>query len=248
MNYFKLTADFKKRYLNTHKVPDINLAFDELKSFSGEYLRSYHLKADSKDYIFVVPGYNDFYDLAAYTRFKDYGYNVVFIGYGKNNTLGLKESIDLLQWIDYYVSKDNEINITLLGLRDGANIVIKTLRSKLPGNVKNLIFDNPYGDLINDLIRDYCHEFNLNQKLFRLILGINSDEYSIRNDLKDNKLNLLFIFNKNRKEDEYRSVLNLYNSTSGLKKFFYTDTVRNNYEQDNYFSTVDFFIKDIVKS
>ena len=173
---------------------------------------------------------------------------MVFIGYGKKKTLGLNESIDLLQWIDYYVSKDSEINITLLGLKEGANIVIKALRSALPSNVKNLIFDNPEGDLINDLIRKYSHEFNLNEKLFRLMLGINTADYSIRNDLRNNKLNLLFIFNKNRKSDEYKSVLNLYNSASGTKKFFYTDTVKYNFEQDNYFSTVDLFVREIVNS
>ena len=247
MNYFTLVKNFKERYLNTHKVPDADLAFNELRSFSGETLKSYHLECDSKDYIFIVPGYNDFLNLEEYTKFKDYGYNVVFTGYGKNKTLGLKESIDLLQWIDYYVSKDNDINISLLGLREGTNIIVKALRSSMPLNVKNLIFDNPYGDLVYDLIRDYCHEFNLNEKLFRMLSGINTAQYSIANDLKDNKYNLLFIFNKNRKETEYKSVLNLYNSASGLKKFFYTDTVLNNYEQDNYFSTVDLFIKEIVK-
>lgn len=248
MNYFHLVKLFKERYLNTHKVPDADLAFDELRSFSGEDLRSYHLTCESKDYIFIVPGYNDFNNLAEYTRFKDYGYNVVFIGYGKKKTLGLNESIDLLQWIDYYVSKDSEIKITLLGLKEGANIVIKALRSALPSNVKNLIFDNPEGDLINDLIRKYSHEFNLNEKLFRLLLGINTADYSIRSDLRNNKLNLLFIFNKNRKSDEYKSVLNLYNSASGTKKFFYTDTVKYNFEQDNYFSTVDLFVREIVNS
>ena len=227
MNYFHLVKLFKERYLNTHKAPDADLAFDELRSFSGEDLRSYHLTCESKDYIFIVPGYNDFNNLAEYTRFKDYGYNVVFIG---------------------YVSKDSEIKITLLGLKEGANIVIKALRSALPSNVKNLIFDNPEGDLINDLIRKYSHEFNLNEKLFRLMLGINTADYSIRNDLRNNKLNLLFIFNKNRKSDEYKSVLNLYNSASGTKKFFYTDTVKYNFEQDNYFSTVDLFVREIVNS
>ena len=80
------------------------------------------------------------------------------------------------------------------------------------------------------------------------MLGINTADYSIRNDLRNNKLNLLFIFNKNRKSDEYKLVLNLYNSASGTKKFFYTDTVKYNFEQDNYFSTVDLFVREIVNS
>ena len=56
MNYFHLVKLFKERYLNTHKAPDADLAFDELRSFSGEDLRSYHLTCESKDYIFIVPG------------------------------------------------------------------------------------------------------------------------------------------------------------------------------------------------
>ena len=70
MNYFHLVKLFKERYLNTHKAPDADLAFDELRSFSGEDLRSYHLRCEIKDYIFIVPGYIYFNNLGFVFKFQ----------------------------------------------------------------------------------------------------------------------------------------------------------------------------------
>lgn len=62
-------------------------------------------------------------------------------------TMGIRESHDLLDWINYLVSKDEQAEIVLYGLSMGAGTVTMVNKYSLPVQVKCLIADAGYSSI-----------------------------------------------------------------------------------------------------
>ena len=62
---------------------------------------------------------------------------------GTTITFGIKESIDVLDWIDYLRERFGDVPILLYGVSMGAATVLMTAGEKLPDNVKCVIADCP---------------------------------------------------------------------------------------------------------
>lgn len=62
-------------------------------------------------------------------------------------TMGIRESRDLLSWINYVIAQDDKAEIVLFGLSMGAGTVTMTNRFSLPPQVKCLIADAGYSSI-----------------------------------------------------------------------------------------------------
>jgi len=141
--------DFKEVFIKAYD--GINLAAKTLTS-----------KNKSHKYVIFFHGYrgniiNEF-SLSGHT-FYDKNYNLIFVeergnwNSGSNYfTMGPKESLDAISWINYLVNKDSDSEILVFGHSMGAHIVLLTLKYNLPKNVKCVIGDCGYNSLHDQIV------------------------------------------------------------------------------------------------
>lgn len=236
-----------------------NLDVHDLVSLDGTQLKAYSRRSnDSNNYIVYVVGYNqklvDFEEIS--NNFEKKGYNSIFIKYRDFVSYGIKESLDLLEWIYYFKNKIPGISFTLFGENLGANIIVKSLETRSLTNVKNIIVDNLKPTIIEDKFREYCIENDIKNTLNVLknvknelnnAYMFNYDEILLKNSLIFNEIPICFVFSKYKTKYDYLNVLEIYNSNLGVKKFFYTECLDRNFYWKNYFDTLDQFIKKFYK-
>lgn len=169
-----------------------SLKFEEhwIKSFDGLSLYGRYLKnGDSKKTVLLFHGYRSCGDKDFSGSFKYYvdsGFNVLLVdqrahmkSQGKIITFGVKESRDVISWIDYTIKtygKDKEL--FLIGLSMGAATVLFSTRFDMPDNVKGVIADCGFNSP-EKIIRKVAHQnFRINgfllmpvMNLFCLIFG-----------------------------------------------------------------------------
>ena len=241
-NYFGLSKDLD--YFN-------DLDLHKLNNLMNEEISAYEYKAnDSNKYFFIVEGYESNKELLEkYKGLKDFGYNLVFIGYTRQIVYGLKESLDLLVWLDYFIKRNKDIDIYLLGIKEGCNIITKSLKSAYPDNVKALILDNILVNPAEHYLNEYTLLNQINHPLLHRVVdyqlnkrfNISFVDMSNNNDLNNNRIPALFIFDKSRKEEEYKDVLRLYNNNPSFKNFFYSPGIND----EKYLKSLDVFVKKL---
>lgn len=96
---------------------------------------------------------------------RENGYNTLLIDQrghgdskGKAITFGIKESKDVLCWIDYVVKRfGKDCKIVLCGVSMGASSILLASQNKLPSNVKAIVADCPFSsakDIIIKVMKD----------------------------------------------------------------------------------------------
>lgn len=118
---------------------------------------------------------------------------------GKYITFGVKESRDMLRWIEYHNQNLSECGVFISGLSMGASTVMYMLDQNLPENVKAAICDCGFSspaEIIAKVFRDTVHIpagiFVRCADLFaRLFAGFSLYEKDSRETLKHNKLPIL---------------------------------------------------------
>lgn len=75
--------------------------------------------------------------------------------------MGWNDRIDILKWIDYINSKDNDAEIILHGISMGAATVMMVSGEKLPSNVKCIIEDSGYTSVWDEFTYQLDRLFNL---------------------------------------------------------------------------------------
>lgn len=80
---------------------------------------------------------------------------------GQVITMGIKESQDLVEWIDYLVKEHPNCSIYLLGISMGAATVMLTCGKKLPDNVKAAVEDCGYTSAWDEFAYQLKHMFHL---------------------------------------------------------------------------------------
>ena len=130
-----------------------------IKSYDGLTLYAKYLKnGDSKKTVMLFHGYRSCGEKDFSGSFKYYvesGFNVLLVDQrahenseGKIITFGVKESRDVISWLDYLLKTyGDDKEIFIIGLSMGAATVLFSTRFEMPDNVKGIIadcgFDSP---------------------------------------------------------------------------------------------------------
>ncbi len=134
----------------------LNEPFEEVSITSRDNLKLYgkfYKRCDGAPIIIMCHGYkgmsSDFFLSRGKT--KDLGLNALVIDqrcHGKSQghsiTFGIKEHLDVLDWINFICNRYGDVPIFLMGVSMGAATVIMTAGKNLPRNVKGVIADCPY--------------------------------------------------------------------------------------------------------
>lgn len=264
--FFK-TEELKNKYLSqsdehinwykNSKKQNVNV-----KSYDGLILDGILFKtADNHQYMILVHGYNcDRYILLkqAY-EFSKRGFNILLIdqrAYGKSEgeytTFGFKEHLDLINWIEYISSIDEEARIGLYGVSMGAATVMLALGTKVNDKVRFAIEDSGYSNLRDEMSMmiqlevKHGHKAILNSLNRTMInkLGYGLDDIRPVDALKENEIPICFVHAKNDPVVPYDMAKELYNANKGKKAFYPIDSDIHAYTcyNDEYFDDLMEFI------
>ena len=223
---------------------------------------------ESKKWVLMVHGYrsNGKVDTAFLTKkIGEMGYNTLspdLRGHGESEGdfigLGWPERKDNLLWIDYILSIDPNAEILLYGGSMGASCVMMTSGEKLPSNVKGMIADCGYTSADAEFTYILKSAFKLPK--FPIIPIANllakgktgyylTDASSIK-QLKKNKLPTLFIHGTKDKFVPHEMVYENMEASQGVKELLIVENAPHLssfiYEPENYFSTINHFIKQYL--
>lgn len=155
-----------------------------IKSFDGLNLYGRYLKnGDSKKTVMLFHGYRSCGEKDFSGSFKYYvekGFNVLLVdqrAHGKSEgkliTFGVKESRDVISWLDYILEtygKDKEIFI--IGLSMGAATVKFAARFPMPDNVKGIIADCGFNSPEKIIRKVAKQNFRINGFLIMPLLNV----------------------------------------------------------------------------
>ena len=210
-------------------------SFDGLKLF-GRYYKN----GDSDRTILLFHGYRsaakrDF--ACAVELYYKLGLNILLVDQrchglseGKIITFGVKESRDVLSWIDFILDKYGDKTLYLDGISMGATTVLLSTRFELK-NVKGIIADCGFtspADIIGVVAKN---KFKVSEKLAvpvmnflcRIFAGFDLKEFSTAKVLKNNKIPLLFVHGKNDRLVPCCMTEEAYNSATGQKIMYLVD-------------------------
>lgn len=180
-------------------------------------------------------------------------------GHSEGNviTFGIKESKDILCWIDKVIEEfGQDVKIILTGISMGAATVLITSGYDLPSNVKGVLADCGFNNA-KDIIKKFIKDMKLPPNIFYpfvklggLIFGkVNVDKTSATNALKKAKLPIIFIHGKEDSVVPYYMSEKMYESYNGVKKLVGIEKADHGVsymvEPDYYVNELNDFFKDI---
>lgn len=147
-----------------------NLPFEwvETVSFDGLRLKARYFDNNSDKTIFLFHGYRasalrDF--ACAVKMYRSLGFNILLCdqrSHGRSEgriiTFGVKESRDVIEWVDFVMAKYRPEKIVLSGISMGATTVLLACGYELPKNVKAVIADCGFSAPV-DIIKKVAKEF-----------------------------------------------------------------------------------------
>lgn len=183
-----------------------------LQSFDGIRLHATWVPSEHpRGTVVMVHGYHSciYTDHGlAMQRYHDMGMNLLMPDHrghgksgGKYTTFGVKESKDILSWLQYHNEQFGQQPILLSGLSMGAATVMFLADENLPENVKYCIADCGFTSpkqIISKVFRDVMHipawPFIWSTDLFaRIFAGFSLEEKNAVRTLRSNKLPFLFV-------------------------------------------------------
>lgn len=135
-------------------INSIEFEWVETVSFDGLKLMARYFNNNSDKTIFLFHGYRssasrDF--SCAVNMYLDFGFNILLIdqrSHGKSEgkliTFGVKESRDVVSWLEFVNKSFNPKKIIISGMSMGATTVLLSLNYKLPNNVVGVIADSGF--------------------------------------------------------------------------------------------------------
>jgi len=229
-----------KKYNNEFK--DLAFIDVEIKSFDNLNLKAKYLNNNSDLTIIMVHGYratpdNNFAIPAVHLN-NDLKCNLLIIyqrahGLSEGNyvTFGYNERNDIISWIKYINDNYNPKNIILYGVSMGAGTILLSSSLIKDDNVKGLIVDCGY-DNIKDAIKTSLKlrtKFTPRLLLLNLMILAKFKHFSLNKykpceEVKNNKINTLFIHGNNDKLVPITMGKNNYNNCNSNKEFYETSS------------------------
>ena len=123
---------------------------------------------------------------------------------GKYITFGVKESADMLSWLQYHNEEFGKHPVLLSGLSMGASTMLYLADQKLPANVKGMIVDCGFTspkEILDSVFRSVVHlpgdiclwATNIFTKLFA---GFSLNEKNSKETLRNNRLPIIMVHGK----------------------------------------------------
>ena len=223
-----------REWLRSSNVLRVNLT-----SFDGLKLTAYNIRNhEDHRYLIMVHGIwgNKTYLYPSAYQFDQLGYNILLVdqrasgdSQGEYYTYGQKESLDLMQWIDYLRKKDPECRIILFGVSMGAATVMTAAANELPENVCCIVEDCGFSSMKEEIDHIIRKDFKL--KYTGPILGIlerkmqeklqmSFDDASPKTCLENNEVPILFVHGEKDDFVPFDMAKILYNHNKGTKKYY----------------------------
>jgi len=178
----------------------------------GLQLHAYEITNENSSNIWtiVVHGYMSQGKSMIYQakQFYDRGYNVLIVdlrghGQSQGNYIGMgwPDRLDIIDWTNYIINKDNDSKIILYGVSMGAATVMMATGEELPSNKKLAIEDCGYTSIWDEFKMQLKDLFNLPEfpvlnaanTVCKIRAGYGIDEGSSIEQLKKSKTPTLFI-------------------------------------------------------
>lgn len=260
-----------KEFINKAKEQTQEISItskDGFKLYGHKYLQ----KNPSNKWMIIVHGYqsseNESNKLAF--RFYDKGFNILTYSQraikpseGKYITMGIKESEDLILWIEAITKEYPNSEIALHGTSMGsATVLLASGKENLPKEVKTIIADCGYSSVWDIFASELKQRFNLPPfpilHMSNLVampkVGINlmSDDANVAKQVEKSKTPTLFIHGTADDFVPYPMVNKLYDALNIKdKEKFIVEGAGHAEAQyvdaDKYFGKIDEFLKDRIK-
>ena len=169
-------------------------------------------------------------------QFDQLGYNVLLVdqrGTGDsdaaNCTYGLKESQDLLVWINYLITKDPEAKICLYGISMGASAVMMAAAYHLPENVKCMIEEGGFSSLEEEFdsyirrqtgLRFTKPVLEIVEHEMKETFGMTYEDVNPKKCLENNEIPLLIVHGEEDELVPFVMAKKIYNHNKGEKKYY----------------------------
>ena len=235
------------------------------------------IKEDSKDninhkWIIIIHGYNNNCTsfLSQAKHFYDMGFNLLLvdlrghgISEGKYIGMGWHDRLDIKQWINEIIDKDQHAEIVLYGVSMGAATVMMTAGEILPKQVKLGIEDCGYTSAYEVFLLQLKNMLGFGHFLSKIIMYVSNivtrlktgswvTEASSLRQLKKSNLPMLFIHGDSDTFITTEMVKHCYNAHNAYKEqVIVPDSIHamNNFiEPDLYWNSVKAFIKKYIKN
>lgn len=245
------------KWLHDHHAEDLYI-----RSADGLMLHGLWVPADfANGTMILVHGYrsNQLADFGfVLDHYHKEGYNLLLPEqrcHGKSEgryiTFGVKESDDVLRWIDYHNIAFGEYSIVLCGLSMGASTVMYLADEPLPRNVKGIIADCGFTspkDIISCVYKTVTHippgpSIWVTDILARLFAGFHLSQKDTRITLTKNRLPILFIHGLADEYVPYEMSKQSFSACSGHKELLLVEgaghAVSFLVDKDRYTAAVD---------
>lgn len=232
-------------------------------------LHAYEMKNEKESNIWVIAihGYTGSGDemIEAAKHFQEKGYHVLAVdlrGHGKSQGdyigMGWPDRLDIVNWIEYIIQKDQNSKIMLYGISMGAATTMMTTGEELPSNVKLAIEDCGYTsvwDEFADKLNVYFHlptfpTLDVANLLTKIRAGYDFKEASAIEQVKKSKTPTLFIHGSEDKFVPFWMLDKVYEAANCPKeKLVIQGAQHANSSTTNpklYWDTVDQFIEKYI--
>ena len=195
-------------------VNNLPFSWVETISFDGLKLKARYFDNNSDKTIFLFHGYRasalrDF--SCAVKMYRSLGFNILMCDQrshgrseGKLITFGVKESRDVLEWIDFVSAKYDPKKIVISGISMGATTVMLACGHNLPKTVKAVIADCGFSSPVDIIKKVAKRIIKINPDFLMPILNLECKIFgkfslyvSTTEVLKKSKIPVLFIHGKN---------------------------------------------------
>ena len=203
----KVGNDWVDEKYKNNEVEDVYIKSDDLK-LHGILIEN----KNSKGTIIEVHGYRSSAKRDLFASVNEYynmGYNILLIDQrasnlseGKYITFGIKESIDLINWVKYVNNRFKNKSVILAGISMGASTVLMSLKNINESmNVKCALVDCGYISAYKEVLYCIKHYFHLNGILFidainmwcKIFAGYSLKENDTISSLEKTNIPILFV-------------------------------------------------------
>lgn len=195
------------RWLSDHNARDIYINSEDGLRLHGLWVPA----QDSRGTVILAHGYRssmlvDF--SCAFDFYHSQGMNLLIPEqrcHGKSEgtfiTFGVKESTDMLQWLQFHNEKYEDCPVIFHGLSMGASTVLYLADKALPGNVRGIIADCGFTspkDILSSVFTKVTHlpaapSIWVTELLARLFAGFSLTQCDTRKSLGNNRLPIVMV-------------------------------------------------------